>query len=106
MLMIEYDNRQKNRLLVDGAATLQTQLRHINIHSHWPKQEFSMPINSYLLSWYSDGLTRALSATNRKSLVEMTGLEDQRERLDDRREPLASIKGRRPERCFSTARSR
>lgn len=37
-LAIDCDNRQTIRLLVDDSVTLQTKLRHINIHSHWLRQ--------------------------------------------------------------------
>ena len=36
---IECDNTQTIRLLVDKLTKLQTKLRHIDIHSHWLRQE-------------------------------------------------------------------
>ena len=38
-LTIECDNAQRIRLLVDKLTKLQTKLRHIDIHSHWLRQE-------------------------------------------------------------------
>ena len=38
-LTIQCDNRQTIRLLVDEAIKFQTKLRHVDIHSHWLRQE-------------------------------------------------------------------
>lgn len=37
--IIEYDNLQTIRLLVDKAMKLQTKLRHVDIHSYWLRQK-------------------------------------------------------------------
>jgi hypothetical protein len=63
-LAIECDNRQMIRLLTESAK-LQTKLRHIDIHSHWLRQEVQQ--GSITLTWQeskkmmADGLTKALS---------------------------------------------
>ena len=38
-LTIECDNAQTIRLLVDESMELQTKLTHVDIHSHWLRQE-------------------------------------------------------------------
>lgn len=38
-LTIECNNKQTIRLLVDKSTKLQTKLRHVDIHSHWSRQE-------------------------------------------------------------------
>ena len=38
-LTIECDNLQTIRLLVNKAMKLQTKLCHVDIHSHWLRQE-------------------------------------------------------------------
>jgi len=63
-LSIECDN-QTIRLLVEEVAKLQTKLRHVDIHSHWLRQEVQR--GSIQLSWQetkkmmADGLTKALN---------------------------------------------
>lgn len=84
-LTIECDNMQTRRLLVDESMKLQTKLRHVDIHSHWLRQEVQR--RSINIRWIptkemiADGLTKALSSAKHEAFVEMTGLEDQRERL-------------------------
>ena len=62
-LAIECDNRQTIRLLTESAK-LQTKLRHVDIHSHWLRQEVQR--GSITLTWQeskklmADGLTKAL----------------------------------------------
>lgn len=84
-LAIEVDNQQTIRLLVDEAMKLQTKLRHVDIHSHWLRQEVQQ--KSIDIRWVptrkmiADGLTKALTTANHEAFVEMTSLEDQRARL-------------------------
>ena len=64
-LVIECDNRQTIRLLVEEVTKLQTKLRYVDIHSHWLRQEVQR--GSILLNWretkkmMADGLTKALA---------------------------------------------
>ncbi len=66
-LKIECDNSHTIRLLVNKSMKLQTKLRHVDIHSHWLRQEVQhgsihillVPINKMV----ADGLTKALSST-------------------------------------------
>ena len=84
-LVIECDNRQTIRLLVEEVTKLQTKLRHVDIHSHWLRQEVQR--GSIQLSWQetkkmmADGLTKALGKGLFQRFREMIGLEDQTERL-------------------------
>jgi len=85
-LTIECDNRQTIRLLVEQAAKLQTKLRHVDIHSHWLRQEVQRA--TIRLQWQetkkmiADGLTKALNKALFQRFTEMIGLEDQEARLD------------------------
>jgi hypothetical protein len=64
-LMIQCDNLQTIRLMVQEAAKLQTKLRHVDIHSHWLRQEVQR--GTIRLQWQetqkmvADGLTKALN---------------------------------------------
>jgi hypothetical protein len=84
-LSIECDNRQTIRLLVEEVAKLQTKLRHVDIHSHWLRQEVQR--GSIQLTWQetkkmmADGLTKALNKALFQKFRDMIGLEDQVERL-------------------------
>jgi reverse transcriptase-like protein len=84
-LSIECDNRQTIRLLVEEVAKLQTKLRHVDIHSHWLRQEVQR--GSIQISWQetkkmmADGLTKALNKALFQRFRDMIGLEDQVERL-------------------------
>ena len=67
-LTIECDNTQTIRLLVDESTKLQTKLRHVDIHSHWLRQEVQQ--GSIAVRWVpmkqmmADGLTKALTHAN------------------------------------------
>ena len=80
-LTIECDNTQTIRLLVDESTKLQTKLRHVDIHSHWLRQEVQR--GSIAVRWVptkqmmADGLIKALTHANHEDFVGMTGLEDQ-----------------------------
>ena len=101
-LVIECDNRQTIRLLVEEVTKLQTKLRHVDIHSHWLRQEVQR--GSIQLSWQetkkmmADGLTKALGKGLFQRFREMIGLEDQTERLslirqeDELREKLIQMR--------------
>jgi hypothetical protein len=100
-LVIECDNRQTIRLLVEEVTKLQTKLRHVDIHSHWLRQEVQR--GSIQLNWretkkMADGLTKALGKTLFQRFREMIGLEDQTERLilirreDELREQLVEMR--------------
>jgi hypothetical protein len=83
-LAIECDNQQTIRLLTESAK-LQTKLRHIDIYSHWLRQEVQR--GSITLTWQEskkmmgDGLTKALSRGLFDRFTDMIGLVDQEDRL-------------------------
>jgi hypothetical protein len=101
-LTIQCDNIQTIRLMVQEAAKLQTKLRHVDIHSHWLRQEVQR--GTIGLQWQetgkmiADGLTKALSKLRFKRFTEMVGLEDLTERLtlirrqEDLKDELQEIK--------------
>src|SRR6266436_2742762 len=100
-LAIECDNRQTIRLLAESAK-LQTKLRHVDIHSHWLRQEVQR--GAITLTWQeskklmADGLTKALSRGPFDRFIGMIGLEEQEEKLkwirreEDLREQLKELK--------------
>jgi hypothetical protein len=100
-LAIECDNRQTIRVLAE-LAKLQTKLRHINIPSHWLRQEVQR--GSITLTWQeskkmmADGLTKALSRGLFDRFTDIIGLVDKENRLqsikreEDLREQLKELK--------------
>jgi len=64
---------------------LQTKLRHVDIHSHWLRQEVQRGTIS--IDWQetkkmmADGATKALGKALFRRFTDMIGLEDQEERL-------------------------
>ena len=85
VLTIECNNKQTIRLLVDESTKLQTKLRHVDIHSHWLRQEVQR--QSIKIRWVptkemmADGLTKALSVIKHEHFVGMTGIENKKELL-------------------------
>ncbi len=86
VLTIECDNAKSIRLLVDKSIKLQTNLRHVDIHSHWLRQEVQR--GSINIRWVAskemvaDGLTKAISSAEKHDyFVRMTGIEDQKDLL-------------------------
>ena len=43
--VIEYNNLNTIRLITKEIATLQTKLRHVNIHEHWLRQEHQAAVS-------------------------------------------------------------
>lgn len=84
-LTVECNNEQTIWLLVNESMKLQTKLWHIDIHSHWLRQE--VQCKSIHIRWVPtkeivvDGLTKLLSSTKHKIFIGMTGIEDQRDLL-------------------------
>lgn len=85
-IMIECDNMQTIRLLVGESIKLQTKLRHVDIHSHWLRQEVQR--GSISIKWVptkkmiADGLTKSLAPANFDQFVRMLGLENMATMLD------------------------
>ena len=84
-LSIQCDNKQTLRLLVEESLKLQTKLRHVDIHSHWLRQEVQR--RAIHLEWreskkmMADGLTKALGYQNFVKFRSMIGLTDEEQRL-------------------------
>ena len=84
-LSIQCDNRQTLRLLVEESLKLQTKLRHVDIHSHWLRQEVQR--RAIHLEWQeskkmmADGLTKALGYQNFLKFRSMIGLTNEEHRL-------------------------
>jgi len=82
---LEYDNQQTIRLITQELATLNTRLRHVDIHNHWLRQEYLrnhlrveyVPTNLQL----ADGLTKALQNTVFTAFVDQIRLRDIEDRL-------------------------
>jgi hypothetical protein len=78
VLTVQCDNAQTIRLVNATVATLQTKLRHVDIHNHWLRQEAQ---NGRLRVEYTqskrmmaDGLTKALTVDPHQKFVAMLGL--------------------------------
>ncbi|KAL2125978.1 hypothetical protein VTI74DRAFT_2034 [Chaetomium olivicolor] len=78
LITIECDNTQTIRLVNAEVATLQTKLRHVDIHNHWLRQEAARGrINvEYVPSkqMVADGLTKPLTADNHHKFIAMLNL--------------------------------
>ena len=77
-IKIQYDNKQTIRLVTAEVATLQTRLRHVDIHNHWLRQEVA---NKKITVEYTpsanmiaDGLTKALSHPLHQKFINQLGL--------------------------------
>ena len=88
-IRIQYDNQQIIRLVNAEIATLKTQLRHVDIHNHWLRQEVmedrievTYTPSSALMA---DGLTKALQGPKFKEFISQLNLVDIHERLERRR---------------------
>lgn len=84
-LTVECDNMQTIRLLADESMKLQNKLWHVDIHSHWLRQEVQR--RTIHIRWVptkkmaADGLTKAFTAANHEAFVGMSGVEDQKDLL-------------------------
>jgi hypothetical protein len=74
------DNTQTIGLVTKETATLQTKLRHVDIHNHWLREavEKGQIIVSYMPSkdMVADGLTKALGETPLQRFRDLVGVED------------------------------
>jgi len=72
------DNKQTIRLVTAEMATLQTKLRHVDIHNHWLRQEVSRGAIQIEYtpsdSMTADGLTKALSFPRHERFLHQIGL--------------------------------
>lgn len=77
-IKIQCDNKQTIRLVTTEVATLQTKLRHVDIHNHWLRQEVSRQKIKveYTPSadLVADGLTKALNYPLHSRFISQIGL--------------------------------
>ena len=89
-LTVEVDNAQTIRLVTEDFARLKTNLRHVDIHNHWLRQEYANGVVDvkYTKSaeMMADGLTKALTQEPFLRFREQLGLVDVGERLRARQE--------------------
>jgi len=79
-LAIRCDNQQTIRLLTKEAPQLRTELRHVDIHHHWLRQE--VQAGRILIRWTetkdmaADGLTKLLPRQKHTDFTQLMGMED------------------------------
>ncbi len=89
-LIIDCDNTQTLRLIMEDTAKLITKLRHVDIHRHWLRQEYAM--RRVVFQWkatkemIADGLTKALPKQRFQSFINMIGMVDIKERLAEEKQ--------------------
>ena len=77
-LIIQYDNRQIIRLIEKEDLKLNIQLRHVDIHNHWLRQQHQR--EQLTFSWIptaemsTDDLTKALFKQKHENFVRMIDL--------------------------------
>jgi len=85
-LQLECDNKQTIRLLEEESTKLTTQLRHVDIHQHWLRQEVQQ--GRIVAKWVetsamiADGMTKVLSGQKHKEFVKMLGMDDIRNKIE------------------------
>jgi len=76
--VIEYDNLNTIGLITKEIATLQTKLRHVNIHEHWLRQEHQAErikvIHTSTNAILADGLTKVLNGDKHQKFIKMLNL--------------------------------
>lgn len=84
-LLIECDNQQTIRLVSEESTKLTTQLRHVDIHQHWLRQEVQEGRIS--VRWVqtsnmvADGMTKALPRVRHIEFIKQLRMEDIRNRI-------------------------
>lgn len=87
-ITVECDNKQTIRLVTEEIATLKTNLRHVDIHNHWLRQEVER--NRIRVAYtksaemMADGLTKTLFQDRFNAFREMVGLVDTKDRVEGR----------------------
>jgi hypothetical protein len=88
-IRIQCDNKQTIRLVKAEIPSLQTKLKHVDIHNHWLRQEVE---NKTIAVEYTpsgdmiaDGLTKALQSGKFETFRTQLGLVDVTDRLKERR---------------------
>ena len=88
-IRIECDNKQTIHLVSQEIARLQTKLRHLDIHSHWLRQEVQggriavdyTPTKQMI----ANGLTKALPRSEFEDFVKQVNLKDISPKITERR---------------------
>ena len=79
-ITVQCDNVQTIRLVTAEIANLKTQLRHVDIHNHWLRQEVKQGrievTYTESAKLMADGLTKALQSSRFKEFTSQLGLED------------------------------
>jgi hypothetical protein len=84
-LLIECDNQQTIRLVTEEATKLTTQLRHVDVHQHWLRQEVQE--GRIHVRWVetsrmvADGMTKALPKVRHTEFIKQLRMEDIRNRI-------------------------
>jgi hypothetical protein len=91
-IRIECDNSQTIRLVHAEIATLKTNLRHVDIHNHWLRQEVQRGNITVCYTrsaeMMADGMTKALPKGAWESFLEQMNLKDIEERITERRKEV------------------
>jgi hypothetical protein len=86
-IILKCDNQQTVNLISNANVKLHTKLRHVDIYSHWPRQEVSE--GRIHIEWVptgqmaADGLTKALSSQNHEKFVGMLRMQNIRSYIDN-----------------------
>jgi hypothetical protein len=87
-IRIQCDNQQTIRLVTSEIASLQTRLRHVDIHNHWLRQEVQANRISVTYTpsdeMIADGLTKALQGDKFRRFRSQLGLVDLSDHLGQR----------------------
>jgi len=84
-LVVECDNLMTLRLVTEESLKLVTKLRHVDIHSHWLRQEHAE--KRVIFEWVptkemiADGLTKALPRQMHEEFVRQIRLDDISDRI-------------------------
>ena len=110
-LYLECDNSNTIRLLTEEATKLTTQLRHVDIHQHWLRQEVQNKRIS--VNWVktadmvADGMTKALPKVKHQLFIKQLQMEDIRNRialeaqLEEAKDRLINLRKRDQETDFT-----
>lgn len=89
-ITVECDNRMTIRLLTEEISQLKTNLRHVDIHNHWLRQEYRLghmkAVYTKSAEMIADGLTKALQNNAFTEFVHQMNLQDVSRQLVARRQ--------------------
>lgn len=100
-IRIECDNTQTIKLVNDKIATLKTQLRHVDIHNHWLRQEAQKEritvVYTKSAEMIADGLTKALTNTSftaflkQLNMVNISEILERLEKVEEMEDPTEDV---------------